>query len=71
MRSKEEIVAEAGHAQDVAARDDAHLRSLGIFEFMLGIVVLVGVVYYLVADRGDVTSTSLEPDLATGEAVIG
>jgi len=64
MRSKEEIVAEAGHAQDVAARDDAHLRSLGI-------VVLVGVVYYLVADRGDVTPTSLEPDLATGEAVIG
>ena len=57
-------MAEAGHAQDVAARDDAHLRSLGI-------VVLVGVVYYLVADRGDVTPTSLEPDLATGEAVIG
>jgi len=57
-------VAEAGHAQDVAARDDAHLRSLGI-------VVLVGVVCYFVADRGDVTPTSLEPDLATGEAVIG
>ncbi|MBA2757915.1 MAG: amino acid permease [Chloroflexi bacterium] len=47
------------------------LPAIPIFEFMLGIVVLVGIIYYLAADRGDATSASLEPDLATGEAVIG
>jgi urea carboxylase system permease len=44
------------------------LPSWPVFETLIGLVVVVGVVYYLVAQRG--RSDAVEADLATGEAVI-
>ena len=47
------------------------LPSWPIFETTVGTVVLVGAVYYLVAQRGRLDQVQVEPDVATGEAVIG
>jgi amino acid transporter len=47
------------------------LPSWPIFETTVGTVVLVGVVYYLVAQRGKLDQVQIEADQATGEAVIG
>ncbi len=40
-----------------------------IFETTVGTVVILGAIYYVVAQRG--REDHLEADLATGEAVIG
>jgi amino acid transporter len=42
-----------------------------IFETTVGAVLLVGAVYYIVAQRGKLDAMQLEADAATGEAVIG
>jgi amino acid transporter len=47
----------------------ADLPAIPVFETLVGLVVVVGAIYYLVAQRGHVDA--VEPDLATGEAVIG
>lgn len=45
------------------------LPAIPVFETLVGIVIIVGAVYYLVAQRGH--EDAVEADLATGEAVIG
>jgi amino acid transporter len=42
-----------------------------VFETVVGIVLGVGALYYVVAQRGRADATLVEPDVATGEAVIG
>jgi urea carboxylase system permease len=42
-----------------------------IFETLVGTVVIVGALYYLVAQRGKVDVVQIEADAATGEALIG
>jgi amino acid transporter len=45
------------------------LPAIPVFETLVGLVVIVGIIYYLIAQRG--RSDAVEPDVATGEAVIG
>jgi len=45
------------------------LPAIPVFETLVGLVVIVGAIYYAVAQRG--RSDAVQPDLATGEAVIG
>ncbi len=45
------------------------LPAIPIFEFMLGLVIVVGGIYYALAQRGH--ADAVEADLATGEAMIG
>jgi amino acid transporter len=45
------------------------LPAIPVFETLVGLVVIVGLVYYLVAQRG--RADAVEPDVATGEATIG
>jgi amino acid transporter len=45
------------------------LPAIPVFEALVGLVVVVGAIYYLVAQRGH--EDAIEPDLATGEATIG
>lgn len=47
------------------------LPSWPIFETILGIIFLVGLVYYVAVERSRVTDEAVAPDLATGEALIG
>jgi len=47
------------------------LPSWPIFETTVGTVLLVGALYYLVAQRGKLDKIQVEADQATGEAVIG
>ena len=42
-----------------------------IFETTVGAVVIIGALYYIVAQRGKLDATQVEADQATGEAVIG
>jgi len=42
-----------------------------IFETTVGTVLLVGALYYLIAQRGKLDQVQIEADQATGEAVIG
>jgi urea carboxylase system permease len=42
-----------------------------IFETTVGAVVIIGALYYVVAQRGKLDAMQVEADLATGEAVIG
>jgi amino acid transporter len=42
-----------------------------IFETLVGIVVLVGAIYYVVAQRGKLDAVQVQADTATGETVIG
>jgi amino acid transporter len=42
-----------------------------IFETVVGVVLLIGAIYYVVAQRGKLDSVQLEADQATGEALIG
>ena len=44
------------------------LPSIPVFEALVGMVVLVGLIYYLVAQRG--RADEVAPDVATGEATI-
>ena len=47
------------------------LPTIPVFEAVVGLVVVVGLVYYLAVQRGREEVAVLEADLATGEAVIG
>ena len=47
------------------------LPSWPIFETTVGAVVIIGAVYYVVAQRGKLDAMQVEADAATGEAVIG
>jgi amino acid transporter len=42
-----------------------------VFEFMLGVVLLFGVVYYFAVERRRIQSEAVTADAATGEALIG
>ena len=42
-----------------------------IFEVTVGAVLIVGALYYLVAQRGKLDQVQVAPDVATGEATIG
>jgi urea carboxylase system permease len=42
-----------------------------IFETVVGAVLLVGAVYYVIAQRGKLDAVQIEADAATGEAMIG
>jgi hypothetical protein len=42
-----------------------------IFEVTVGAVLIIGALYYLVAQRGKLDQVQVAPDLATGEATIG
>jgi hypothetical protein len=41
-----------------------------IFETTVGLILIVGAIYYLAAERGRVEKEAASPNLATGEAVI-
>jgi amino acid transporter len=45
------------------------LPAIPVFETIVGLVLVAGAAYYVVAQRGH--ADAVEPDLATGEAVIG
>jgi amino acid transporter len=45
------------------------LPAIPVFEALVGVVLIVGLAYYLVAQRG--RKDAVEADVATGEAVIG
>jgi amino acid transporter len=45
------------------------LPAIPVFETLVALVVIVGLVYYLAAQRG--RADAVEPDVATGEATIG
>jgi amino acid transporter len=45
------------------------LPAIPVFETLVGLVVIVGLVYYLAAQRG--RADAIEADVATGEATIG
>jgi amino acid transporter len=42
-----------------------------VFETVLGVILLVGILYYLAVERGKVDKQQIEADTVTGEAVIG
>ena len=42
-----------------------------VFETVLGVILVVGIVYYLAVERGKVDKQQIEADQITGEAVIG
>ncbi len=46
------------------------LPAIPIFEATLGLILVVGAVYYLVVERGRIRREKVEADAATGEAVI-
>lgn len=58
-----------GKNEDGTANILTGLPSIPIFEAIVGLVVIVGLVYYLVAQRG--REDRVDADVATGEAVIG
>lgn len=47
------------------------LPPIPLFEFTLGLIVIVGGIYYLVAGRGRLETVPVQADAATGEATIG
>lgn len=51
--------------------NEVSLPPIPVFELIMGIVIIVGVVYYLVAERGRIAKEALEADAATGETIIG
>jgi urea carboxylase system permease len=57
-----------GKNADGTANVLSGLPAWPIFETLVGLVIVVGLVYYLVAQRGH--ADQVAPDLATGEAVI-
>lgn len=50
---------------------DVGLPAIPIFELILGLVLIVGLLYYVIAERGLIARERLDADAATGEAVIG
>jgi amino acid transporter len=57
-----------GKKADGTANVLTGLPAWPVFETLVGTVVILGLVYYLIAQRG--REDRVEPDLATGEAVI-
>ncbi|MBI3751696.1 MAG: amino acid permease [Chloroflexi bacterium] len=57
-----------GKNADGTANVLSGLPALPVFETLVGVVIVIGAVYYLVAQRGH--QDAVAPDLATGEAVI-
>jgi len=47
------------------------LPPIPIFELIMGVVLVVGVAYYFLAERGRIAREKVEADVVTGEAVIG
>ncbi|HSL77130.1 MAG TPA: amino acid permease [Candidatus Limnocylindrales bacterium] len=47
------------------------LPAIPVFETLVGLVVLFGAAYYVLAQRGREEEAKVAPDLATGEATIG
>jgi amino acid transporter len=47
----------------------AGLPAIPVFETLVGLVLIVGVIYYVIAQRG--REDAVEADIATGEATIG
>ena len=47
------------------------LPPIPLFEFTLGLIVVVGGIYYLVAGRGRLDVEPVMADATTGEATIG
>ncbi len=45
------------------------LPAIPVFETLVGLVLIVGAIYYVLAQRG--REDAVEPDIATGEATIG
>jgi amino acid transporter len=50
---------------------DIGLPPIPIFELVLGFELVIGIVYYLFAERGRIAREKLEADEATGEVAIG
>ena len=42
-----------------------------IFETLIGVILIVGGIYYVLAVRGRAPDAETEADVVTGEAVIG
>ncbi len=47
------------------------LPAIPVFEGLVGLVVIVGAIYYVAVERGRVATDAVEADVATGEATIG
>ncbi|HYL40017.1 MAG TPA: hypothetical protein VET90_01800, partial [Candidatus Binatus sp.] len=47
------------------------LPAIPLFEVTLGLIVVVGAVYYLVTERGHLATEGVTADEATGEAILG
>ena len=47
------------------------LPAIPVFEALVGLVLIVGVLYYAATQRGKLDAVQVEADAATGEAVIG
>lgn len=50
---------------------DVALPLIPIFELIMGVVIIFGLVYYFVAERGRINREKLEADALTGELAIG
>ena len=50
---------------------DVALPLIPIFELIMGVVVIFGLVYYFVAERGRINREKIEGDALTGEVAIG
>ena len=46
------------------------LPAIPVFEALVGLVVVIGLVYYFAVERGRIAREKIEADAATGEAVI-
>jgi len=57
-----------GKNADGTANVLSGLPAWPVFETLVGLVIVVGAIYYVVAQRGH--ADEVAPDLATGEAVI-
>ena len=58
-----------GKTADGKANILSGLPAIPVFEALVGLVLIVGLLYYLVAQRG--RADAVEADVATGEALIG
>jgi amino acid transporter len=47
------------------------LPAIPVFEALVGLVLVVGVVYYIATQRGKLDAVQIEADVATGEVTIG
>jgi hypothetical protein len=47
------------------------LPAIPVFEALVGLVLVVGALYYVATQRGKLDAVQVEADAATGEATIG